>query len=427
MRDGARTICFLTPTRLSGHGDSLGVLRTEYEDVAAAFRELGFRAVIADAETPDFLRTVLAIGSEPHSILFGHMFYDMTVVAGGLPPIPLADVLPASFVSYVGDHPIAPFMRGRVSHLHHCQIAFVFDPDFIEQIRVLNPEVRVFRHLPGLSFGVPNVEPRPFAERAFDAVIAFRYKPLPRPAQIEPALTDPVLGEALTATEEALLDDCARPLFAVFSQNLAATAGITPAVLRAEDPARFAIALDALHYVDFFIRNERRRRLVERLLSQAGRLKILFVGCSPDEFGAATPAGADVRVVQHLPFVHLMEAYRDARFVVHSHPTYPGALHERFLNGAACGAVVVSEPVPVYREHFVEGQEWFAVREGFSLAEVASVMGAELEAMGRRAWDKVWQKFSPLAHARRILAALEDLAGARMPDAPCEARRLPPG
>lgn len=112
-----------------------------------------------------------------------------------------------------------------------------------------------------------------------------------------------------------------------------------------------------------------------------------------------------------------MEIYRDARFVAHSQPTYPNALHERFLNGAACGAIVVSEPVPAYANHFVEGQEWFAARAGFFLAEVASLPSEELEAMGCRAWHTVWRKFSPRAHAKRILDALEDLTGAFVVDA----------
>lgn len=407
MRAGARTICFLTPTRRPGYGDVHGVLRTEYEDVAAAFRELGVRAVVADAESPDFLRTILAIGQDPETVLFGHFFYDMTVVAGGLPPIPLTDVLPASFASYVADHPIAPFMRERASRLHGCRIAFVFEPDFIEQIRVLNPEVRVFRHLPGLLFGVRREEPKPFPQRKFDAVIAVRHKELSRPGKIERILSDPLLGEALMATEEVLLEDCARPFFRTFSELLEATAGMTAAVLRTEDPVRFDMALDALHYIDFFVRNERRRRLVTRLLSQAGKLKILFVGSSPESFGAAAPVGADIAIAQHVPFRQLMEIYRDARFVVHSHPTYPGALHERFLNGAACGAIVVSEPIPAHAAHFVEGQEWFAVRDTFALADVASLPIGELEAMGCRAWDTVWRRFSPRAHAQRMLEALE--------------------
>lgn len=247
VRGGMRTIWFLTPTRKPGLGDVYGVLRTEYEEVAAAFRDLGLRAIFADAEMPEFLRTVLTVGSASQNVLFGHLFYDMTVVTGGLTPRPLADVLPASFVSYVGDHPIAPFMRTRVELLHHCRIAFVFEPDFIDQIRMLNPEVRVFRHLPGLSFGVRREEPKPSRKRAFDVVVAFRHKPPVRPAPLEQALTDPVLGEALTATEEVLVDDCSRPLFAAFSESLAATAGMTAAVLRAEDPVRFDMALDALH------------------------------------------------------------------------------------------------------------------------------------------------------------------------------------
>lgn len=400
------TLCFLTPTRRPGWGDPLGVIRSEYEELAVAFRELGFNTVIADAEDPGFLRTVLTVGQGPANVLYGHFFYDMLVVATAMPPYAVWDVLPATIAPYVADHPIAPFMRQRIQNLPGGRVVFVFEPDFIDQIRLLSPDVGRFCHLPGLVFGVGHDDPLPFRKRAFDVVVAFRDKKPAPPPVLDEVLTDPVFGEALAATEEILLEDFSQPLFGTFVQNVMATSGVDVSDMIRQDRGRVEKAFEALHYLDFFVRNERRRRLLQQVLAETGDLKVCFVGNPPEAFGVKVDEKVSYVLSPELSFFDLMRLYRNSRFVIHSQPTYPGALHERFLNAAACGAVVITEAVPAYCEHFVEGQEWLAARYDMTLTDLTSRTSNDFEEMGMRARRTAWRKFSALAHARRILNAL---------------------
>lgn len=393
------------PSRQPGYGDPLGVLRHEYQELCESFFQLGWHAAVADANSPDFLLTVLSHSVRAKSVLFGHFFYDLQFVAAGLAAMALADAVPAKIVPYIADHPVAPFMASRISNLPRGSLCFIFDLDFADQIRFLNPNVTSFSHLPGLIFGIRELPQIKFFDRRFDCVVAVRYKATHIPDDLMQILENRVYGEALLETEALLIEDASLPLFGTFRSVIEKSQKCNLVDLARNDGKIFLRAMKALHYIDFSVRNIRRERMIRSLLSKKGKARVCIVGRPTEAMWHLLDD--NVEIVPEMGFYELMRLYADARMVVHSQPTYPHALHERFLNAAALGCVVITERTPAYRTHFLEGKEWIPFSTSLSLADLCQCDRNDLQLIGEQARAKAWLNFSADAHARRIIEALK--------------------
>lgn len=406
-------VCFTLPSRQPGQGDGFGVLEVEYQDVAAAFARRGWSPVVTRIGEPDFWRTVLRIGANPANLVFfGHFFYDSALTASFAPPrVPLGEALEARVAAYLGDHPFSSFMLDRVLGLPRNATVFLFEPGFATPLRLLRPEAKRLATLPGLAFGLPDAAPTPSGARPFDLLIPLRWKAGRGVSEVLEKLHHAALRRAFEAVYESACEDFGCALFECFTECLATEAGIDLAALLRDDLPTARRLMEVLTAVDFCVRDQRRRSLVRSLLADPGDSRICVIG---DDVHEICP-GARVTQFGPVSFAELTRAMGMARMVAHSQPTYPRALHERFLNAAASACLPLCEDAPAWREAFREGEEWIAT-SGRSLAEITSRLEpGRVAAMGVSARAACLARYSVDRHVARILDAIAEVPAEAAP------------
>lgn len=69
------------------------------------------------------------------------------------------------------------------------------------------------------------------------------------------------------------------------------------------------------------------------------------------------PHQSNIRLHGPVPFSEAIELMKKAKIILNSIPEIKQGLHERILNGLACGAAVLSLRTPFLQEHFKDGEE----------------------------------------------------------------------
>lgn len=393
---------------LASRGNNYGVLSAYTAGLAAEFRQRGWAVTLADAQAPDFLPTLLRHAADADAVcMLGHFFYDLKVSAQNhFNSARIGDVLRGRLCAMLADHPFTAFMWPR---LHDADPRVVYcpaDPGFIGAARLINPQLDRFHPLGLPVLYAASARPLPLAQRPIDVLIPLTYRDTGTRDQYLAALApQPKLHRLANLLFARMRDDRTAYPFTTFLHTMEADFGLAPGALKSGTQA-LREWLGVLSKVDLIVRNERRIELTVDLLRDAAGLRVQVVGKLPA--GLSLPPGTVCE--GPLDAVELGRRMSLAKWVVHCHPTYPQAMHERVLTAMASGCGVISDFAPVLADTFQVGRQWLHAPPGASLAQVLDGIDAgRLDGLGAAAEKAVRGRFGMTQHVDDLLAGVDAL------------------
>lgn len=390
----------------AGRGNNYRLLSAYTAGLEAEFRRRGWGVSVARAGEPDFLAALLRHASDPDAIaLLGHFFYDLRVSAQNhFGNARISDLFRGRLCAMWADHPFTTFMWPRIQEADPRVLYCPADPGFIDPARWLNPQLARFHPtwLPVLY--APPRPSTPIGQRPIDVLVPLTFRDVgTRERCLADLDTQPPLRRLAEASFERLADDRTTYPFTILRELLQSEFGMPLAALGA-DRQKQREWLGVFSRVDLIVRNERRVRLVRDLLRNAGSLRVHLVGKLPPEL----QVGPEVMCEDALDAAALGERMALSRWVVHCHPTYPQAMHERVLTAMSVGCGVISDFAPALAETFREGAEWLHARPGASLDELLAGFDADGTArLASAATAAVAGRFGMPEHVDHLLTGID--------------------
>jgi hypothetical protein len=392
-------------------GNNYGVLTAYTAGLEAEFRDRGWAVTMARAAEPGFLATLLQHGTDTDAVgLLGHFFYDLRVSAQNhFNAARIGDLFRGRLSAMWADHPFTGFMWPRLQDADPRAVYFPADPGFIAAAALINPQLKRFHPLALPVLYADRGAQLPLAQRQIDVLLPLTFRDIgTREQTLAELAPDPRRLRLAEALFSGLHDDRTTYPFTAFLTTLQAEFGISAAEL-GNDRKLLHGWLGVLSKVDLIIRNERRITLTLDLLRDVAGLRVHLVGKLPP--GMALPP----EVVREGPLdaYELGRRMAQSRWVVHCHPTYPQAMHERVLTAMASGCGVISDFAPILDQTFEQGRHWLHARPGASLRELlAGIDAARLASLGAAALQAVEGRYGMAQHVDELLTGVETL-GAR--------------
>jgi hypothetical protein len=391
-------------------GNNYRVLSVYTAGLEAEFRRRGWDVSVARAREPDFLATLLRHAADPEAVaLLGHFFYDLQVTAQNhFNGSRIGDVFRGRLCAMVADHPFTWFMKQRMQNADPRVVYCPAEPGFIAAASFINPQLKRFYPLAlPVLYAAEEQAVRP-SRRPIDVLVALTLRDVGGREQYLAELTSSGghrrLAEALFAR---LSSDRVSYPFDVFRELMQREVGIEAAQLVADRQA-LRQWLDVLSKVDLIVRNERRIEMMRDLLRDTAGLRVHLVGQLPTDL----PLPPDATLEGPLAADELGRRMAQSKWVVHCHPTYPRAMHERVLTAMATGCGVISDFAPGLDDTFEQGAEWLHARPGMSLRDVVAEIDADrLDEIGAAAVHAVQGRFGMTQHVDSLLTAVESLGG----------------
>lgn len=376
----------LPPAEVDPHG----TLRRASETYRAAIEAIGLRSVTVDLGRfgPAELDALRA--ARPGAVFSdGGWVHRMRVEEHGTTK-PLSEWIGVPVVTLINDNPCSPWLPPILGRDHPDQTTAFLDPDFSTLWERWVPKRG--RHRVYVPACPPMPDPPPDAERDIAVLTALTFRP---PEALRGLLSghskDPAMLRLYEAVVETGLADPLAPVSAVCD---AACAALDVRLDLARPEHRLVVYLADQH-----IRNERRRRMIERLADRP----ITLVGTAD---GLRLHPGS--RVLPPVPNGELMALYRRARVVL-ACPPYSGGVSERLTHAMAAGALVVAPPTTLSDTLFGRDRVFVTVAGNFDdLAD--GLRRAEDPDTRRRlltaARTEVVQRFTPEALMRDLLSGI---------------------
>ncbi len=186
---------------------------------------------------------------------------------------------------------------------------------------------------------VPDLSPRPMADRDIGALFIGRLEGPPRIEALKNSLKGTPKLAIDVIIETALAAAAGEPLWRAFAKACEAH-GIEPLDF---DSAGISAAITA---AGAFAEASNRRRVLEAL----DGLPVTHVGRVADGFFERTPG--TVTFMGERPFDECVSLMKRSRLVLNSLSVFPQGSHERIWYGMAAGAVVVTDPSTFVAEDF---------------------------------------------------------------------------
>ncbi|MGH9214069.1 MAG: glycosyltransferase family protein [Acidimicrobiales bacterium] len=323
-----RTVAVLRHDHGPSRYDLLGVFA---EDIATALRSLGVDAVEIDLQALAAAKRLVRLCREREiAFLVGFNGLGLDLYSEGL-----GRDLGVPLVAWYVDHPVLHARRLSTSaddvielfiDAHHVTFA---DRWFPPRTRAFVPH--------GASAG-----PRPPAAKRLDRVVF--------PATLDSLdlihdrlqTDDPLLDEAIDETCELALDDHATDIGELVLAQLVDKGLI--------DPAAPQSAFPIVVRVDQFVREVRRRRVVEAL----GDVPLDVIGAGWEHY---QQPGSSMRRQRPLPLQQLLSTLSHYRYCLNVTPNYVAGGHERLLYAMARGCVSLTNANPWTVETIADGTE----------------------------------------------------------------------
>jgi hypothetical protein len=398
--DGRRPVVIAEP----GRGNNYQLLTAYTAGLASELERRGWAVTVARATEPDFLATLLRDAGDPQAVaLLGHFFYDLRVSAQNhFYGARIGDLFRGRLCAMWADHPFTSFMGPRIKDADPRVVYCPAEPGFIEAAAFLNPQLARFTPLGLPVLYAPDAAPAPPSQRPIDVLVPLTFRDV---GTLETYLAElapqPPLQRLAQALYARLIDDRETYPFTLLREVLRSDLG---AALSSAEGRDERLWLGVLGKVDLIVRNARRVTLVQDLLRDAAGLRVHVVGNLPQELHL--PPG--VTCEGALNVEDLGRRMAQSRWVVHCHPTYPHAQHERVLTAMATGCGVISDPAPVLDETFVAGREWLPATPGAGLRSLLDGFdGERLDALGEAARTAVQGRFGMAEHVDALLAGIE--------------------
>ena len=325
---------------------------------AAAFARLGFEPLVAQLGDGAAIEQLL----QPHvALLFSHggwlMAPDGPLGAGIGAALRAAD---KPTIVIIGDPPFSPWLPPIFANLPPRAVPFFIDPSFADGITHWIPSGRTAAYMPvahlldghGPVATDDKTIPLLFVGSTFDADRFHRAVRTRHPSLFPP----------FAALVESNLADLDRSLTEMAAEVL-------PGFGEAFDMDS-ARTRDLLYLADRYIRQQRRNRVLDRLVRHPAVL------VAPGT--TRLPPGSKATLLPRQPFPASLASLRLARATVVCQPHYPGALNERIIHAMQARCAVIATPnvrtgrVFSHQEHLL------------TTAPDLSDLDALIDAVGRR-------------------------------------------
>lgn len=372
---------------------------TSIKTFAAAYARRGISAVTLDMTAPDFGPQFGRIVTQPHVIAVHceqGWGLDIAVDGGGGRAVDPYVALNKPAMAHIRDYPFYPWLRQKTFPPRSHRIVFYTERSAAELVLAL-PGIAASgsRHafMPHVYFDTDAREqPIPWRERAIDLLYVGSYQD-PGPYREAFAQKHPDRRGLLDHLIDAALFDYRTPFWRT-AEKLAAERGV-------EARNTNVIYLDMLVAANQFIRNERRRRLLEKL----ARYPMYLVWSGPRPAIALHP---DTRVADANKIPETLALCENAKAMAMCLNNFPYSLSERLLSAMHRGAAVVCNPNSLIEEAFVPEKDILLWDTDGDLARQMDLLkdAQFAEALTASARAKVVRDFSPDLAVDRFIESI---------------------
>jgi len=396
---------------LLGRGQEAGYRGSKIRPHVQRCAELarrGYQAELLEPTDPDFLAKLVGLKDRgPCVVLANRHHSDLRLNGyGTFENRNLFDLLGLPAVFEIKDHPFSSYMRDRVRFGPASGLYLSIDSGFLLEASALNPAIVRTGSIDNyVTYG--DCRSPVDRERPIDVLIPMsfgdgidRISSLRARLQNNPALKrladdiEQSLDQSREVSSAALLDALTRRHFA---KGLAETGAI--------DANLFDAVVTIFGILDQHHRDERRIRVIGRLLEDVGDLNVVLVGKPPPEMGISDR----VRQVGFLTYDALGSLMAEARITLNLNPTYVDAIHERLINAMASGSAVMSDLNRGLRERFVPEGSLIELDESRSLRQIVGDLHPDdVAATAERGRQRIEREFSLEAHVQSLIDRAEE-------------------
>lgn len=367
--------------------DPHGTLRLASENYRAAIEAIGFRTVTLDLDRFGAADLKALLATRLHAVFSDGAWVNSVMVEDGDGVKPLSDRLGVPVVVLINDNPCSIWMDKVIGCDRPNQITACLDPDFSTLWGRWTAKRGV--HCVYVPPCPPDLPPLPDEERDIGVLTAVSIRP---PDEFRSHLRARLPDLAAVRLYDGIVETGLHETLAPYSAICDAVSGALGIRLDLTLPGARLL----LHLADYHIRNERRRRMIDRL----GDRPITLVGRAD-----GLRLHPDSRVLPPVPHRELLALYRRARVVVAS-PPYSGGISERLTHPMAAGAVVVAPPTILSDRRF--GRDRVFVTVGGDFADLADGLQRAADPAVRRrilaaARTEVVERITPEATMRSLL------------------------
>jgi hypothetical protein len=388
----------------SSKADPYFTHRVSIENYAAAYAKRGIRSVVLDMTAPDFMARFAETAPRP-DVVAVHCEQSWGLdLATGSPGADMFEYLNKPALAHIRDYPFYPWLRTRTLVPRGNRLLFFTEKsavDFVAPFRGTPGPANRFEFAPHIYLESGSSAATD-EDRPIDLLYVGSYAD---PGEIRRKFTalQPDFAKAL----DAIIDRTAHDHYTPFwksAAGIAADCGIAP------DHGSPAY-LDLLVAANQFIRNERRRVLLERLAPHP--MHLVWSGPRP-----AVTLHSDTVVTAGNTLPSTLALCAKSKAMVMCLNNFPYSLSERLLSAMHQGAVVLCHGNAMIDQTFRDGEDILMLDAGAGNVDdqLARLKDADFtRALSDAARRKVMASFSPDVRVGQFLSALDDFYGARAP------------
>ncbi|SMH62283.1 glycosyltransferase family protein [Azospirillum agricola] len=370
--------------------DPHGTLRLASANYRAAIEAIGFRSLSVDLDRfgPAEFKELRAI--RLHAVFSDGGWVNSVRIEDHDGVKPLSERLGAPVVALINDSPCSPWMPLVIGRDSPTQTTAFLDSDFSRLWQRWAPKCGSHRvYVPACP---PMPDPPSEAGRDIAVLTAVTFRP---PEEFRSFARDRCPDRSTNRLYDAIVETGLSETLSPYSSVCDAVCGALGIQLDFERPEHRLLLCLADHH----IRNERRRRMIDRLADRP----ITLVGSAD-----GLRLHPDSQVLPAVPHAELMMLYRRARIVV-ACPPYSGGVSERVTHPMAAGAVVVAPPTILSDRLFGRDRVFVTVAADF--ADLSDGLARADDPVIRRrilaaARVEVVERFTPEATMRSLLPGL---------------------
>ena len=392
-----KVVCIVYPPRSR---DRDAVLRTGSQIRAAAFLKHGYEPLFLSADDKRFAERIARCGENPEVIAFyssGSWAVDADGIVGGDGANLLAN-FEKPVICTIGDHPFNPWVVAKIDQEFANKFSFYNDPASARHVIETREVTGYHGHsTPAASDYKYDYEAarRPANERDIPLMIAgifvnvdqLRHTIRTQFAHLS-ALFERFIEAGLENYHESIFNIGAR-LFKAAGEQLDFS---NPKI-----NTFFSL-------VDWWIRNERRRRLFEGL----ARYPMLVIARNPQHMPKLHP---DSRLMEPIPFPELLALSERCRVMPMALPTYAGGITERIVNAMHRGTAVLTTTNAAVEDFFEPDENLLTLAPDFSDldAKIEHLQDDRVvDEMTEKARHAIYPRFTTNRVVARYLEIIQD-------------------
>ena len=311
-------------------------------------------------------------------VFYGNHFH-MRLTSNFITPILLSDMIGRPALGIIDDHPFANFSLDRTdsfsSQVYTCGV----EPGFELALSCLRPDYSRFQaHKSAAIIHDVASQVINYAAKDIDVLIIMSIgndEPSLEPI-IQKCLKNGLNRRIVDDYVAAAIDDHETYPFALFAKVVRNVFNIEIQDLAKQHRKLFIYLMaEVLHYLDYWVRNKRRYKMLASLDFDSFSGKVVVLGMSKPVVGMLQ--GPNVQYVEIKgtdSFTEFLAYIERSRFIVFAHPTYPQTVNNRIYNTLPLGSAVICDYNPALKQAFDCANEGiFIQEEGMRLQDITEM------------------------------------------------------